>query len=290
MKLSYNEATAKDCSTLEKDLILCDKFGFDYIEIRLDMLKEYLKSNTINDLKRFFLEHRLKPHAFNALYIYLDLFSKNDSKSKREELMEDFYLGLKAGKEIGSNYFVIVPPLQRDPKGGPFIGDKEDIFNKCVFILTKLSDIAYEYDMNLCFELVGFDRSSVRTISDVKDIVYQVNRSNVGFVFDSYNIHLNGKLNDFSELKTVDVKKIFAVHINNADDVPLNEMGQDKRRFCDRGIVNLDSYLSNLKEIGYDGMVSIEVFRNEYYQKDAEFVISEAYRTTKECLERNGCI
>ena len=83
---------------------------------------------------------------------------------------------------------------------------------------------------------------------------------------------------------------IFAVHINNADDVPLNEMGQDKRRFCDRGIVNLDSYLSNLKEIGYDGMVSIEVFRNEYYQKDAEFVISEAYRTTKECLERNGCI
>ena len=71
MKLSYNEATAKDCSTLEKDLILCDKFGFDYIEIRLDMLKEYLKSNTINDLKRFFLEHRLKPHAFNALYIYI---------------------------------------------------------------------------------------------------------------------------------------------------------------------------------------------------------------------------
>ena len=46
MKISYNEATAKGCSSLALDLELCEKAGFDYIEIRLDMLGDYLKEHT----------------------------------------------------------------------------------------------------------------------------------------------------------------------------------------------------------------------------------------------------
>ena len=41
MKTSYNEACGRDCSTLEQDLELCEQAGFDYIEIRLDLLRGY---------------------------------------------------------------------------------------------------------------------------------------------------------------------------------------------------------------------------------------------------------
>ena len=54
MKTSYNEACARDCSTLEKDLALCEKAGFDYIEIRLDLLRGWLKEHTVEQLKDFF--------------------------------------------------------------------------------------------------------------------------------------------------------------------------------------------------------------------------------------------
>ena len=54
MKTSYNEACARDCSTLEQDLSLCEKAGFDYIEIRLDMLRGWLKDHTVDQLKEFF--------------------------------------------------------------------------------------------------------------------------------------------------------------------------------------------------------------------------------------------
>ena len=60
MKTSYNEACARDCSTLEKDLALCEKAGFDYIEIRLDLLRGWLKEHTVEQLKEFFETHRLK--------------------------------------------------------------------------------------------------------------------------------------------------------------------------------------------------------------------------------------
>ena len=81
MFISYNEACARDCSTLEQDLVLCEKAGFDYIEIRLDMLTDYLKRHTVEELAAFFCTSRLKPHAFNALYLYPEFLSEGDDLS-----------------------------------------------------------------------------------------------------------------------------------------------------------------------------------------------------------------
>lgn len=290
MKLSYNEATAKECSSLIQDLKLCEELGFDYIEIRLDMLRDYLTHHTIEELAEFFHTHKLKPHAMNALYLYPEFLSQSDDKKRQEELMEEFLFGCRVSKAIGNHYFIIVPPLQRDPMGGPFVGDTEKTFHDCVRILNKLSDLAKEYDVKLCFELVGFDRSSVRSVSEAKRIVEAVNKENVGYVFDSYNIYLNNKINDFSIIKSVQPEKIFAIHLMSGLDVPDSEMGQDKRCFCDEGVVDIDNFLSNLKEIGYDGMVSVETFNPEYWKQDAKVVISKAFHTLKNKLLENNCI
>ena len=290
MLISYNEACALHCSTLEQDLVLCEKMGYDCIEIRLDMLSDYLKTHTVEDLVNFFKTSHLRPHAFNALYVYPEMFSEQDDLQRREALLEEFKLGCEVGKAIGSHYFIIVPPLQRDPNGGPFVGTREETFQNCVRILNHLADLAEPYGMNLCFELVGFERSSVRSVEDANAIVTAVNRPNVGFVFDSYNIYLNGGCNDFSSLKQVDPKKIFAVHMMSGDDVPACDRGQDKRCFCDHGVVDIDGFLHTLKEIGYQGMVSVETFRPGYWQEKPDWVIENGYQTTHAALEHCGCL
>ena len=290
MRVCYNEATARDCSTLEQDLTLCEQAGFDDIEIRLDMLADYLRTHTVEDLKAFFAKSHLRPHAFNALYLYPEFMSRRDQLARREALLKEFRLGCEVGKAIGSHYFIIVPPLQRDPNGGPYLGTEEQTLADCTRILRYLSGVAAEYDMNLCFELVGFDRSSVRSIAAADAIVRAVDRPNVGFVFDAYNIFLNGGKNDFSGIATVQPEKIFAAHIMSADSVPPAEMGQDKRRFCGEGAVDTDAFLQALKAVGYDGMVSIETFRPEYWAKTPEWVIQTAYETTHAAMVKNGCV
>lgn len=94
--------------------MLCEKAGFDYIEIRLDMLTDYLKRHTVEELAAFFCTSRLKPHAFNALYLYPEFLSEGDDEARQKELLEEFRLGCEVGRAIGSHYFIIVPPLQRD--------------------------------------------------------------------------------------------------------------------------------------------------------------------------------
>lgn len=289
MWISYNEACARDCSTLETDLQLCEQVGFDFIEIRFDMLTTYLKTHTIEELAAFFRTSRLRPHAFNALYLYPEFLGPRDDSQRQRALLEEFELACTVGEAIGSNYLIVVPPLQRDPNGGPYVGEPEETFQNCVRILNDLGRRALDRGMNLCFELVGFDRSSVRDIPTADRIVRAVDLPNVGFVFDSYNLYLNGGCNDFSGIKQVKAEKIFAVHLMSGDDVPPGQRGQDKRCFCGSGAVDTDAFLKTLKQTGYNGMVSVETFRPEYWGKSPEWVIRTAYATTRDALEKNGC-
>ena len=286
MKTSYNEACGRDCSTLEQDLELCEQAGFDYIEIRLDLLRGYLQNHTLEQLRAFFDTSRLKPHAINAVYLRQGMLP-GEEISWEEPAMQDFKLACETCQAIGSRFVIVVPPL--DPSG-VFTGDMDAAQQDCVRILKKLSALARPYGVRLCFELVGLRKSCVRDIGSVDRIVRAVDQDNVGFVFDSYNIYLNGRCNDFSGLRAVPPEKIFAVHLMSADDVPEDQMGQDKRCFPGRGVVDTDAFLQTLRACGYEGMVSVETFRPEYWTQSPRWVVENAYSSLRQALQANGCL
>ena len=50
LKLGWNGATCIKKSCVQTDLELCEKYGYDYIELRLSMLEEYFKEHELSDL------------------------------------------------------------------------------------------------------------------------------------------------------------------------------------------------------------------------------------------------
>lgn len=290
MRIGYNQATARDCSTLENDLRLCEKLGFDEIEIRTDKLREYLVRHSMDELKAFFAASRLKAGPMNAFYLYPEFLSDRDDPARSQALLDEILLGLWAAREIGSTGMIVVAPLQRDPKGGPYRGEWDETYRECVRMLRILSDMFAFYNVRICFELVGFNRSGVRTIEQANAIITAVDRENVGLVLDSYNIYLYDQNNDFSSILSVPPGKIFDAHLVDADAVPVAEMGQDKRCFPGLGCVDTTNFLHNLRKAGYDGAAFVETFRPEYWAKDAEWVLGEAYRTTRDVMAGAGVL
>src|SRR3972149_7623704 len=276
MKISYNEATAMGCSTLENDMILCEKIGYDFIEIRLDMLKAYLKKYSIENLKSFFDNNRIKPHAFNALF---DINFCDDSSWKI--VMEDFMLACKTGEKIGSQYIVVVPTIKKRPN----TRSEAEVFEASIKSLTNLSEVGRNYGMKLAFEPVGNPGSCVRTIQQAWDIVKAIKQEDVGLTMDAFNLYLYKKLNNFKDIKIVDPNKIFVVHLDDSDDLPLEVLDHCHRCFPGEGVIDLNNYVKSLKDTNYNGMISIETFRPEYWKKDAQWVIRRGYETTKELLE-----
>ena len=90
MKLGFNEATALECKgqSLLADMEMCEKYGFDYIEIRFDCVREYLKEHTLEELADWFKNHHLKPWAYNTLIFFnqRDEAGEKENKKSFEEL------------------------------------------------------------------------------------------------------------------------------------------------------------------------------------------------------------
>ena len=266
MKLCFNEATTLENSTLKRDLELCEKHGYDYIEIRnLDKFPEYLKENSLDDLANYFENHHIKPLAFNAL-----VFFNNRDKEGLDAIIDEFKGMLETGKKLGVKYVVAVPLVTEQKIL------KEEIKRSCVEVLIELSDLAEPYGMKIAVEFIGHPQCTVNTFGQAYDIVETVNRENVGLVLDCFHFHAMGsKLED---LQKADGSKIFILHMDDTEDFPIGFLTDEDRVWPGLGAIDLDRILSVLKEIGYSDVASVELFRPEYYQLDAE----EAIKTAKE--------
>lgn len=274
MKLCFNQATTLENSNLTKDLEYCNKHGYDYIEIRtMDKLPEYLQEKSLDELAEFFNTHHIKPLAFNAL-----VFFNNRDEAGYKEIINEFKGMMETAKKLGVKYVVAVPLVTEQKIL------KQDIKKSCVEVLTELSDIAEPYGVKIAVEFVGHPQCTVNTFGQAYDIVETVNRENVGLVLDCFHFHAMGS--DLNDLKKADGSKIFILHIDDTEDFPIGFLTDEDRVWPGLGAIDLDSILSTLKEIGFSDVVSVELFRPEYYKLDAEEAIKTAKETTLKVVSK----
>jgi 2-keto-myo-inositol isomerase len=275
MKLGINEATCKENSTLEKDLLLCEKYHYSYIEIRLDMLKDYLKGHSIEELQNFFKTSHVKPYAFNSIE---DINFRTEQQW--EEVVALFTFACEMGQKIGNPYIIVVPTM-----GDDMIQKTEkEIFDDSVKVLRKLSDIATSYGMKLAFEPIGNSRWCVRSLEQCMDIINAVDRKNVGVALDAFNLFLYNKLQNIDSLERVPAEKIFVYHIDDSEDLPLSVLDHCHRLFPGDGVIPLAAITQKLHAKGYDGIASVELFRPEYWAMDPDEVFRLAAEKTKQFL------
>ncbi len=269
MKLGFNQATTMEKSSLELDLELCEKHGFDFIEIRtMDKLKDYLETHRVEDLANYFETHKIKPYAFNTL-----VFFNNRDEAGYKEIKEEFQYLCEVGQKIGCNTIIAVPLVTTEKI------TLTKIKESCVEALNELADIGDKYGMRISLEFLGHPQATVNTFGQAYDIIQTVNRDNVGITIDCFHFH--GMGSRLEDLKKADGSKIFVVHINDVEDFPIGLLTDVDRLWPGEGAIDLEGILTTLKEIGYkEDMVSVELFRPEYYQLEPEEAIKIAKEKT----------
>lgn len=157
MKLSMNEATALKCkgTTLEQDLALCEKYGYDMIEIRtMDCLKNYLAVHSIDELAEYFATHPVKPWAFNTLE-YFNNLPDDDYKETLRKLREM----CEWGKKIGCKTVITVPTV------GLKKVTRQAIRKSTLECLKEMGEICGEADMRLSVEFLGHPEASINDLA-----------------------------------------------------------------------------------------------------------------------------
>ncbi len=259
---------------LTTDIKAAGAANFDYVEIWAAKLREFLKINSVADLKKLIEDNNLQPYSINSIehITFRTAADYEKIKAECEELS-----GVAA--EIGCPYVVVVPGKL------PENASKEAITEESVRVLNELADIAEKYHVGLAFEFLGQTDCSVQTLDFCKEIVEKVNRENVGLVIDTFHFYAGNST--FEAIETLDPQKLFIFHINDAEDLPRADLTDAHRLYPGTGILPIKEIKQRFDKIGYDRMVSIEIFRPEYWSEDPYEVARKAKAATEKVLGLN---
>jgi 2-keto-myo-inositol isomerase len=263
MKLALNGATTMKAD-LETDIRAASEAGFDYLEIWAAKLRRFLESNNLNQLRELFAKHNLKPYSINSI----EHITFRD-KVAHERLLRECEELCRVAQRLDCPYIVVVPsPLPENKK-------PEDVIKESARVLDELARLAEGFNVSLAFEFLGQPRCSVQTLELASRIVKESARPNVGLVIDSFHFYAGGS--SLESIEALDAERLFIFHINDAEDRAREELQDSHRLLPGLGILPLKEIVCALRNIGYDRVTSVEIFRPEYWERDPFELAREAH-------------
>ena len=267
MKLALNGAT-----TMRADLVTdcraAKAAGFDYLEIWAAKLGAFSTSQ----LRDLFTPDGPPPLSINSIehITFRDARAYESIKQECDELS-------RIAAAIGCPCIVVVPG--RLPEGG---ASRETVIDESVRVLNELCDISGRHGVTLAFEFLGQTDCSVQTLDLAHEIVYESGRENLGLVIDSFHFYAGGST--FEMIEQLDPKLIQIFHINDAEDLPRDQLEDRHRLLPGLGILPLPEIVSAFRLIGYDKVASVEIFRPEYWERDPFELARDAHAAAERIL------
>ena len=272
MQIALNGATTMQAD-LATDFQAAKAAGFDYVEIWAEKLRKFLQHKTTRDLSELIAESGVPPLSINSIehVTFRDSNTWNAIKEQCAELS-------RIAEAIGCPFIVVVPsPLPNaDLTRGEVIAES-------VRVLRELCDIAARHDVSLAFEFLGQTDCSVPTLGLAHEIVRATERRNLGVVIDSFHFYAGGSTIEMVE--ALDPNLIYVFHINDAENLPREQLLDKHRLLPGLGILPLRELTGAFRKIGYDKVASVEIFRPEYWERDPFELANDALAATRRVLE-----
>jgi 2-keto-myo-inositol isomerase len=271
MKIALNGATTMQAD-LTADFHAANAAGFDYLEIWAAKLRTFLHHQTSTELNELIAETRIPPLSINSIehVTFRDEHAYRAIKDECEELS-------RIAAEIKCPFVVVVPGTL--PGSG---ATRAEVVSESVSVLTELCEIAARHEVALAFEFLGQPDCSVPTLDLAHEIVRTANRPNLGLVIDSFHFYAGGSTIEMVE--ALDPNLIYVFHINDAQNLPREQLLDKHRLLPGLGILPLRELIAAFRKIGYDGVASVEIFRPEYWERDPLNLARDARIATERVL------
>jgi len=103
----------------------------------------------------------------------------------------------------------------------------------------------------------------IHTMAEMKDLIAEIGRDNVGFLLDSWHWHTAQETE--ADLLSLRAEQVVLCHVNDAPKgIPVEQQVDSRRELpCATGVIDLKTFLRALVRIGYDGPVVCEPFSQE---------------------------
>jgi sugar phosphate isomerase/epimerase len=157
--------------------------------------------------------------------------------------------------------------------------------------LRETARVLGDHGLRLGLEYVGPKTSwsasrypFIHTMAEMKDLLAEINRDNVGFLLDSWHWHTAQETGaDLLSLKASDV---VLCHLNDAPRGLSTEQQVDSRRELPAatGVIDVKTFLGAMIQIGYDGPVVCEPFCQDLRKMPPEQALATVAAALKKAV------
>lgn len=158
--------------------------------------------------------------------------------------------------------------------------------------LRYIAEILAQFDIRFGLEHVGpktlMTRDQfafIRTLRELRELIYEIGGANVGVVLDSFHWHCTG--GNQKEISELYADEIIAVDLNDARIglSPDTQVDNKRELPAATGVIDIKSFLEALVKLEYDGPVRAEPFNQKLNDmKDKEALIATK-KSIQKCID-----
>ncbi|MGC9320257.1 MAG: sugar phosphate isomerase/epimerase family protein [Armatimonadota bacterium] len=268
MRTCLNTATTRG-RPLEDDIRLCGETGFEGIEIDTGKLDEFLEDASVTDLRALLDDSQVECAGLMAFAFQ----PFGDAAGEQIERICTYGpICRELGGEVLLSFIAEQPPDEVARDGA----------------ILRAAEVAHHYavaaensGVKLALEPIG-GQQFMDGPEDALAIVEAAGHPSLGIMVDTFHYYKSGVAPE--QIAAIPRDRLLIVHINDAEDLPREQLTDANRLYPGLGVIPLQDYLAALRDVGYDGFVSVELFREQYWAQDHEVVVRNCMRHLQEVL------
>lgn len=251
--------------TLEQDLEAAGKAGFEAVEIWSRKLDAFLETHSVAALKELLDRYNLK--AASICPYSLVGFSDN----------RGHIIAIRKASEIAEA--IECPVLLVCADAPPSGADLDNAYDAMANVVCTYADWAEEHGVKIAIEPLG-RHPFIPGPKEAMEIIDRAEHEALGLMMDTFHYYKSGV--SMNAIRNIPIERLLIVHVNDCEDLPREELNDGHRLHMGEGAIPLHEMLGIIKAKGYDGALSVEIFRKEYWEQDPVTIS----RNAKAALDR----
>lgn len=245
--------------TLEQEIDLAGKVGYSGIEPWIGEIENALSRGvTLADLRKRIDDAGLKVESAIGFARWL----VNDD-AERTKGLEQLKRDMEFVKALGGSY-IAAPPVGMQGQDAPIVD--------CVTAGRRYRaalEVGDVVGVTPMVEVWGFSKNLSR-LGDSVACALESGHPKACVLTDVYHIHKGGS--DSRSLRMLSGKVLPVMHMNDYPEAPREKLSDADRVYPGDGVAPLTEILRILRDAGFNGALSLELFNKSYWEQDAALV------------------
>jgi 4-hydroxyphenylpyruvate dioxygenase len=243
--------------------------GFKSVEIFENDLLSY--NGTPTDVRRMIEDLGLKTITFQPFRDFEGM-----PEARRARVFQRAERKFDLMQELGCDLLMICSNVSPESLGG---------IDRAAADLHEIGDRAAKRGMRVAFEALSWGRH-IHDYRDAWEAVRRADHPVVGLVLDSF--HILTRRTDLGGIRAIPRDRIFLVQMADAPLLQMDYLSWSRhyRNFPGQGDLPINDFMKALLSTGYDGLLSLEIFNDQFRAGSARSVAVDGHRSLIHMLDQ----